>query len=207
MRRRERGTRTRASLPQGLTSADASSQRSDADLLRDVASGNRAAFGQLYDRLAPSALVLGYRMVGSRSEAEDPVHDVFLECWRDAAQFDPQRAKARTWVLVRMRSRSIDRMRTARRAPMIPLADAQPDIRATHTSDAASGSDRGVLHRVLRQLSSEQRAVVELGYVRGCSSTEIARALEILIGTVRSRMTRALDRLRQLLGRVDRAHE
>ena len=205
MRRRERGTRARASLAPRATAADLSSQRADADLLHDVARGDRTAFGQLYDRLAPSALSLGYRMLGSWGEAEDLVHDVFLECWRDASQYDPKRASVRTWILIRVRSRSIDRIRSARRTPTIGLRDALLD--SPHTSDLAAGSERGKLHRVLRQLSSEQRAVVELGYFGGYSFTEIARVLEIPLGTVKSRMTRALERLRQLLGRRDRAHK
>jgi RNA polymerase sigma-70 factor (ECF subfamily) len=210
MRRRERGTGTRAALTPATKPVDAAAaaapHRTDAELLREVAGGDRAAFGELYDRLAPGALALGYRMLGSRREAEDLVHDVFLECWRDASLYDPTRASVRTWLLVRTRSRSLDRMRSARRTATLPLDDALLDRLVPRTSDSAAGSERGMLNHLLRQLSSEQRAVVELGYFAGYSTAEIAIALAIPVGTVKSRMTRALDKLRLLLRRHQGAH-
>ena len=207
MRRRERARRAPAGPATSAKGSAAASLQTDAELLREVAGGDRAAFGQLYDRLAPTALSIGYRMLGSWREAEDLVHDVFLECWRGAARYDPARGSVRTWILVRTRSRAIDRMRKAQRDATLPLDDELLDGDIAHTIDLAAKTERLTLYRVLCQLSSEQRAVVELGYFGGYSSSEIALALEIPIGTVKSRMVRALDSLRQLLARNQRAHE
>ena len=182
------------------------SQKTDAELLREVAGGDRAAFGELYDRLAPIALALGDRMLRSRREAEDLVHAVFLECWRDASLYDPARGSVRAWLLVRTRSRSLDRLRSARRTAALSLDDALLDRLVPRASDPATGGERGLLHDLLRQLSSEQRVVIELGYFAGYSMAEIAIALAIPVGTVKSRTTRALDRLRLLLRRVESAH-
>jgi RNA polymerase sigma-70 factor (ECF subfamily) len=187
------------------TGARAALERTDAELVRAVAGGDRAAFGELYDRLAPIALALGYRMLGSRREAEDVVHDVFLECWRNASLYEPTRGSVRAWLLVRMRSRSLDRLRARRTAPLL-LDDRLLDRLVPRASDPATGSERGLLHDLLRQLSSEQRTVIELGYLDGYTMAEIATALGVPLGTVKSRMTRALDRLRLYLGRVEGAH-
>jgi len=210
MRRREGGTGAGTGLTPAVKPVAASAapapQPSDAQLLRDVAGGSRAAFGALYDRLAPSALSLGYRMLRSRREAEDLVHDVFLECWRDASLYDPSRGSVRTWVLVRTRSRSLDRIRTARRTATMPLDGALLDRLVPRANDSAPDGARGLIRQLLLQLSAEQRTVVELGYFAGYSAAEIAIALAVPVGTVKSRMTRALDRLRVLLRRYERAH-
>jgi len=210
MRRREGGTGARAGFTPAVEPVAASAapvpQPTDAELLRAVAGGDRAAFGELYDRLAPSALSLGYRMLRSRREAEDLVHDVFLECWRDASLYDPRRGSVRTWLLVRTRSRSLDRMRAARRTAAMPLDGALLERLVPRANDSAADGDGGLVRHLLRQLSAEQRAVIELGYFAGYSAAEIAVALAVPVGTVKSRMTRALDRLRVLLRRYEGAH-
>jgi RNA polymerase sigma factor (sigma-70 family) len=88
----------------------------------------------------------------------------------------------------------------------MPLDNALLDRLVARTSDSATGGERGLLYGLLLQLSSEQRTVVELGYFAGYSCTEIADALAIPVGTVKSRMTRALDRLRLLLRGYEGAH-
>lgn len=207
MRRREGGRQAPAGPATSARASAAVSLPTDAELLRKVAAGDRAAFGQLYDRLAPSALSICYRVLGSWREAEDVVHDVFLECWREAGRYDPTRGSVRTWFLVRTRSRAIDRRRKVQRDATIPLDDELLHRDIADTTDVDARSERGMLVRLLRQLSSEQRAVVELGYFGGYSTSEIALALEIPIGTVKSRMIRARDSLRQLLARSQRAHD
>jgi RNA polymerase sigma-70 factor, ECF subfamily len=206
MRRRELGRGARVAIAQPAKAANvaaaAAVQGTDAELLREVARGDRAAFGELYDRLAPSMLSLGYHLLGSQRDAEDLVHDVFLECWQRAAQYDPSRASVRVWFLVRTRSRALDRIRSARRAAAVPL-DGLLDQLVTRTSDS---SDCDMLYSILLQLSSEQRTVVELGYFAGYSCAEIADTLALPIGTVKSRMARALQMLRLLLRRYEGAH-
>ena len=139
-----------------------------------VARGDRAAFGELYDRLAPTMLSLAYRMLGAQREAEDLVHDVFIECWQNAA-VRQTRGSVRAWFLVRTRSRALDRLRSARRAAAVPLDEALLGQLAAHRPILA-GQEGGMLQRLLLQLSSEQRVVVELGYFAGYSCAEIADA-------------------------------
>ncbi len=176
----------------------------DVDLLSAVARGDRAAFGELYDRLAPLMLALAQRMLGAHREAEDLVHDVFLECWQSADQYDERRGSVRAWFMVRTRSRALDRMRAVRRAAAVPLDEELLARIAARPSD--SGAERGSLRGLMAQLSTEQRAVVELGYFAGYSCAEIAVALAIPAGTVKSRMSRGLERLRVLLQGYEGVH-
>ena len=96
-----------------MTSA-VSRRREDAHLVIAIADGDRDALASLYDIYAPIMLATAHRMMGDRREAEDVLHDVFLEVWRKAGTYDPGRAKVKTWLLLRLRSRVLDRLRSAR---------------------------------------------------------------------------------------------
>jgi RNA polymerase sigma-70 factor (ECF subfamily) len=174
-------------------------------LLQHIAEGDRAALGELYDAYAPVVLAVAYRVLGSQREAEDLVHDVFLEVWQRARDYDQQRASVRTWLLLRARSRARDRMRSAYRAGKAALDVAWLKAAQTPLLDPAAARDGQRLHGILLDLPAEQRAVLELGYFAGYSSAEIARELAIPIGTVKSRMARAIALLRVRLRAVNPA--
>jgi RNA polymerase sigma-70 factor, ECF subfamily len=176
-------------------------QRTEVDLLHAVARGERKALGELYDRLAPQMLVIAQRMLGGQHEAEDLIHDVFLEIWRHAGHYDHERAKVTTWFLLRVRSRARDRLRRARRVDTLELG---ASLQATEASDHPANDiddvrDGKALQLVIGDLPAEQRRVLELSYFAGYSHQEIALTLAIPIGTVKSRAARAIARLRQCL--------
>src|SRR5690349_1771596 len=87
----------------------------DARLVAAVAAGDKGALAALYDRHARLLLVLGLRILQERAAAEDVLHDVFIEAWHQAAAFDPARGTVRAWLVMRMRSRLLDRRAQARR--------------------------------------------------------------------------------------------
>src|ERR1041385_7882142 len=86
----------------------------DESLVAAMAAGDRAALATLYDRHAPLLLGLALRILRERRDAEDLLHDVFLEAWRTAKDFDPNRGRVRTWLAIRMRSRALDLQKSAR---------------------------------------------------------------------------------------------
>ncbi|MEZ4468804.1 MAG: sigma-70 family RNA polymerase sigma factor [bacterium] len=86
----------------------------DTRLVLGMAQGDKSALGQLYDRHAPLLLGVALRLLGDRPEAEDLVHDVLIEAWQRADTYDPARASVRSWLLLRLRSRALDRLRSAR---------------------------------------------------------------------------------------------
>jgi RNA polymerase sigma-70 factor (ECF subfamily) len=167
----------------------------DAALIRKVAGGDRGSLGLLYDRYASLLLAVGRRIVGDDREAEDLVHDVFLEVWRSAADFDGARGSVRTWILMRLRSRALDRKKAPRVARAVKLGDEQLENLAS-ADDPALEPDRARVRRALAELPPEQRAVLELGYFEGLSSSEIAQRIATPIGTVKSRVAAGLARLR-----------
>jgi RNA polymerase sigma-70 factor (ECF subfamily) len=98
----------------GDTAPTANPDDDDIALMTAMANGDRAALAALYDRHAPTLLALGLRIVKHRGEAEDLLHDVFLEAWRNAKSYDLNRGRVRTWLVIRMRSRALDVLKSAR---------------------------------------------------------------------------------------------
>src|ERR1041385_4317494 len=86
----------------------------DAALVAAMAKGDRSALAALYERHAGVLLAIALKIVRERREAEDLLHDVLLEAWRAAKDFDPKRGRVRTWLAIRMRSRALDQQKSAR---------------------------------------------------------------------------------------------
>lgn len=181
--------------------------------LNAIARGDRPALGRLYDRHAPWLLALGVRLLGDRNEAEDVLHDVMVEVWKHAGDYDPERATVRTWIILRMRSRCLDRLRAAPHARWQSMSDREEEVMngGGHApiggpAGGADGShldahvDAGRLRGVLAALPEDQRAVIVLGFFEGLSSSEMADELGIPIGTVKSRVRSAMTKLREALG-------
>jgi RNA polymerase sigma-70 factor, ECF subfamily len=174
--------------------------KGDVSLISGAAGGDRDCLAALYDRYAPALLAIGRRILGDRREAEDLLHDVFIEVWRQAGDYDEARGSVRGWLLMRMRSRALDRRKSAaisKRADL-PAPDAVVDVHgdAQGGEDPTLAPDRQAVRRALEQLPAEQRQVLELGYFEGLSSSEIAERVRAPIGTVKSRVAAALSKLR-----------
>jgi RNA polymerase sigma-70 factor, ECF subfamily len=164
----------------------------DEALVTAMAAGDRGALATLYERHAPLLLGLALKIVRERREAEDLLHDVFLEAWRSAKDFDPKRGRVRTWLAIRMRSRALDLQKSARVSRN--TGDGGLDL-VVDESEVASPDHRRV-RRALAELGQDQRRVLELAYFEGLSCTEIAERVAIPVGTVKSRLAAGLDRLR-----------
>ncbi len=171
---------------------------SDIDVLRSLASGDKQALAVLYDRHAGMMLALGLRIIGVRREAEDLLHDVYLEAWRHAGDYDPRRGSVKTWLLMRMRSRCLDRVRSHGFSRVETLAS-EP-ARGGSAERAERRIDGARARALLESLPPSQREVLELGYFEGLSFSEIATQLDIPIGTVKSRVSAAMTKLREDLG-------
>lgn len=186
---------------QRMPRPDSGVPEDDQTLIGAVAGGDAESLGRLYDRYGPVLRALGHKLLGDRRDAEEIMHEVFLEAWRQAHEYDPRRGSVRSWLILRMRSRAIDRRRMAyfsRQVALDPQRLAAYD-RPGDGDDFLSTSDHATVHRALAELSAEQQQVLELTYFQGLPGAEVAQCLGVPVGTVKSRLAAALANLRHQL--------
>jgi RNA polymerase sigma-70 factor (ECF subfamily) len=165
----------------------------DAALVERARRGDRAAFGTLYDRFSPILLGAAIRFFRDRREADDLVHDVFLEAWQHVREYDRAKGSIRTWLLLRLRSRALDRMGRAEARKTRLLEDG-----ADTAESVALGTDAIdviAVRRALDGLDQDVRGVLERTYFEGLTAREIAEQANVPIGTVKSRLARGLSAL------------
>ena len=170
--------------------------RSDAELLGQVAGGDRAALGALYERHAPWLLVRLSRRCADRGLVDEAVQDTFLAVWRRPGGYSGS-GEVAAWIWGIGIRRLIDRLR---RRP--PVASSRIDPAAVMPSaeeEVLAGVEHGDLEGALNRLSPELRAVVQATVLDGLTTKEAARLLGIPAGTVKTRMMRAKPLLREAL--------
>jgi RNA polymerase sigma-70 factor (ECF subfamily) len=174
---------------------------SDEALVALVARGEEAALGELYDRISRVAYGLALRVLRDERHAEDAVQEAFLQVWRNAASFRPERAKASTWILTLVHRRAVDLVRREERRHTEPITDDTPLPAAGERTDEAAWLrfERERVQKALGQLPDVQREALELAYYGGYSQSELAERLGVPLGTIKSRMFAGLARLRELL--------
>jgi len=172
----------------------------DTDLVAGSAVGDNHAIAQLYDRYAPTLLAVASRMLGNKHSAEDLVHDVFIEVCRRASDYSPERGTVRTWLLMRLRSRAIDRLRSAARRRLVSSEESPvAEMVETNNEEVDNVPDRAIVRAAIDDLPDAQKRVLESAYFKGMSASEIAEQEDVPIGTVKSRLAAALRKLRSKL--------
>jgi RNA polymerase sigma-70 factor, ECF subfamily len=179
----------------------------DRNLLDRLARRDEAALERLYDRYSGVLYAVAYRISGERSDAEEIVLDAFAQAWRDADRFRSERGSVIGWLTMICRSRALDLVRArGRRARLATTAAREPEGPPAMGADNP-GADRGVerlerravVAEALRGLSPPQREAIELAYYEGLSHAEIAERLGEPLGTVKTRVRLAMQKLRDLL--------
>lgn len=173
-----------------------------AELVARVAGGDVRAFERLYDRYAGLAFGLIRRVLADREAAQDVLQEVFWQVWKDARGYDPARGSVEAWLVMRARSRAIDRLRARRRTgerDVRPLDEALVAADPAAGDAASAAASRRVVEGLLARLPEPQRRVLELAFVGGLTQAEIAARTGEPLGTVKTRCRLALERLRGLL--------
>ena len=180
----------------------------DRRLLEQVAAGDERALALLYDRYSGPLYGIAYRITGERADAEEIVLECFSQAWRHADRFQSDKGSVIGWLTVICRSRSIDliraRGRRAKRAGSAVAAD--PDqtpgmSRGERSPDSAVTQDERAVRvaAALEGLSAPQREAIQLAYFEGLSQSEIAERLNEPLGTVKTRVRLAMQKLRDVL--------
>jgi len=171
-------------------------RRSEDQLVVAVAAGDRAAFEALYDRFARPLYALGLRWMKDVEDAEELVNDTLTRAWSQADRFDPARGRAGSWLFGIARHVALDRLRAGGRRPTsIPGVVPEPTARL----DEDGLADAWEVAAALERLPVVQREVLLLAYRDDLSQSQVAEALGIPLGTVKSRTHQALRSMAGLL--------
>ena len=170
-------------------------------ILKRIAAGQKSAVEECLDRYGGLVWSLARRLLRDGEETEDAVQEIFIDIWKNAARFDEARSSETTFVAMIARRRLIDRVRRAHRQPNLDSLD---DILAEPSANNG-GSDAQVCveakeaARAMKNLRPEQRQVLHLSIVQGFSHQEIADALRMPLGTVKTHARRGLMQVREIL--------
>ena len=177
----------------------------DAALLRLIARTQEQALGELYDRYRRLVYSMALNATGDAGLAEEITQDVFLRVWNKAETYRPEQGKVVTWLSSIARYRSIDLLRRqairpeGNRAAWTEEGNPQPTNGPDIEGEVMISQRKQKVRRAINQLPAEQRQALAYAYFQGYSHSEIAEALNEPLGTVKTRIRLAMQKLRNLL--------
>jgi len=178
-----------------------------AQLMQGCARGDEQAFARLYDATAARVHGLALRVVRDPAQAEEVTQEAYLDAWRTAARFDPERGSALSWLLTLVHRKAVDRVRAAeaqsRRDTTYHQQNPTEIGSAGHDSTAEAAEASWEARRVrtaMAELTEVQREAIGLAYFGGYTHTQVAAMLDLPTGTAKTRIRDGLIRLRDHLG-------
>ncbi|HVE83948.1 MAG TPA: sigma-70 family RNA polymerase sigma factor [Myxococcales bacterium] len=171
------------------------------ELVSRAARGDRPALHRLYDLYSPNAMAIALRMLKNRPVAEEVVQDTFVEVWRRAREYDASRGTVSAWIATIARTRALDRLRAdARLSAAKERAAAEPEAPSVAPLElAVERQQRERVNAAIATLPAEQRLAIELAYFDGLTQREIAEKLKQPLGTVKTRVRLAMEKLAVVL--------
>jgi len=171
------------------------------ELMARVQRGDRAAFSDLYDALAPQVLGVIKRVLRDPAMSEEVAQEVFVEMWSTAARFDSSRAGVGTWAITMARRRAVDRVRReqSQRSRVAKLLQQPTETPPGPDAIVAASHDVAAVSAAVEKLPSDQRNVIELAFIDGLTHGAIADRLGLPLGTVKGRVRGGLKRLRSIV--------
>ncbi|MFE2876348.1 ECF RNA polymerase sigma factor SigK [Streptomyces roseus] len=174
-----------------------------AELVQQVARGDKQAFSALYDALAPMVYGIVIRVVRDPAQSEEVAQEVMIDLWRRAARFRPEAGSVNTWASTIAHRRAVDRVRSAQAATDREQARAAREHETAFDEVSEEVETRLAseqARRCLRGLTELQRQAVTLAYYGGLTYREVAQTLRTPLPTIKTRLRDGLIRLRDCMG-------
>lgn len=206
---------SRVAVDVAMASADSATQLATEllALMPRIVSGDQRAFESFYKKLQGRAHGLVRRIVPDAHAIDDVLEDAFWQVWRDAARYAPERGSVQAWFMTICRSRALDYLRRQDPAQLHPEPHTlQTDAEVLQTATAAppelleafqTGSR---VQQALAMLPAQERQMIALAFFRDMTHQEIALACAMPLGSVKTIMHRAFNKLRALLQHADVTH-
>ncbi|MGW4562088.1 sigma-70 family RNA polymerase sigma factor [Streptomyces sp. NPDC004561] len=173
------------------------------ELVSRVALGDEEAFASVYDVVVSPVLGVVRAVLRDQAQSEEVAQEVLVEVWRTAPRYRPDRGTAINWILTLAHRRAVDRVRSVEAAVVrdhkAALLARTPEFDEV-TEQVEARLEREQVRRCLRTLTEIQRQAVTLAYYRGLTYRQVAEALTLPLGTVKTRLRDGLIRLRDCLG-------
>ncbi|MDX2544216.1 sigma-70 family RNA polymerase sigma factor [Streptomyces sp. WI04-05B] len=173
------------------------------ELVGRVALGDEEAFSGVFDAVSAGVLGVVRAVVRDQAQSEEVAQEVLVEVWRTAPRFRPERGTAMNWILTLAHRRAVDRVRSVEAATLrdhkAALLERVPEYDEV-VERVEARLEREQVRRCLRTLTEIQRQAVTLAYYRGLTYPEVAEALAVPLGTIKTRLRDGLIRLRDCLG-------
>jgi len=170
-------------------------------MLIRVSQGDRLAFEEIYRRTSVKLFGVCLRILPVRQEAEEALQEAYLSVWQRAGSFDAARGNAMTWLITLARNRAIDRLRARGKlvAAPVELADAVPDPDPDAASLIEASQDERRLAHCLGTLDGGDAGLIRTAFFEGSTYADLAARASAPLGTIKSRIRRALLKLRECL--------
>ncbi len=174
--------------------------------LHAMAKGDHSALAKAYDQMGPIVFSLAVRMLRDRPAAEDVTQDIFVQVWRQAANYDTTRGSPEAWMMMIARTRILDRLRSRSAGIVLkPVGDNLPD--SPDGEDwpddlAISREDAVNVRQALAELPHDQRHAIEMAFFDGLTHVEISEKLKVPLGTIKTRIRLGLIKIRDSLSEL-----
>lgn len=173
-----------------------------ASLIARTSLKDQRAFKQLYDLTASYLNGIAYRILGNTASSEEALQEAYLQVWKNAHSYRPDKAKAMTWLISITRYRALDKLSKQQKAKEEPLEGTEPN-----TLGNQAGPERDYQHwqmgqafmRCFDQLDGQQAACLKMAYLEGQSREAIATVMTTKVNTVKSWLRRAQEKLKSCL--------
>lgn len=168
------------------------------EILRLFKAGDVKAMDLLYDHYSDALYGVVFRMVGDDALASDILQESFVKIWQNSLSYDPAKGRLYTWMVRIVKNKAIDSLRKTGRTREI-----HSDLKVVHKNDAQATDNPALNHdlnTVLSTLDSDLRDLIEHSYILGYSHPEIAKKFDMPLGTVKTRIRKAMKDLRSTFG-------
>jgi len=190
------------------------SGQKEIEIIEGIARKSERSLGDLYDLYGSLCFRIIYRITRDRMLSEELLQNVFIKIWENAESYASRKGSVYSWITAITRNLAIDKIRSKEYRDGLQKSEASEDV-AGYDSPADRNGLQSILldetaervTKAMNQIPPEQKLVIEMSFFEGMTHTEISEALELPLGTIKTRMRQGLIKLHRLLEQYNDGHE